>query len=216
MSDVFNLKTLYNTRSTQHRGAALLDGIEHAPRYERFADAAKRVIRCIHGIPRLTSSHLGEIEVYVGRSPAHPNGVWGRWETHYEEKDHRYGIVVLTCDTSNVGLWETAAVRAISTLKHKGRLCVKNIAPDGRGSTTSAEESCIYITWVQSRPVTITPPTRSDVEAAVQDAHAHLNSSSRYESPGLDSLRRAFDPISRPSHDHEALYWHYWRETHGP
>ena len=194
-------------RNPDHRHGPLDDVLTLAPRFERFADAGKHVIRTIHALPRLWGdASLSEIEVYIGRAGATPQHVFNRWKAHLSAKRHQHGMVVLRCDTDVVSAWETAAVRTLLSLSDQGRLCVKNASASGQGALPSEPECCIYITWAMTKARSLQPADRNVIEEVARDVGEVTRS---LEPPiSVQQVRRAIDPITRPTRERGYVDWH--------
>ncbi len=198
----FNLARL--GRNPDYASDEIAEGLATAPRYERFADAAKSIILAIHAIPRLREdTSLGQVEVYVGRAGATPRHILNRWKTHREEKKHQHGLVAIECPTHVVELWERAAIRVVNKLRNDGRLCVKNASSSSQGQLPGEEYSCIYVTWKKSTEIELEPSSRAYVEEVASEVAGQLR-------PELtrDQVLRAIDPISRPMREFANVAWH--------
>lgn len=194
------------SRNPDFREAALEEGLDAANSCVRFADAGKRVIRAIHALPTLWDDKpsLAEVEVYIGRSGATPGHVYNRWKSHFESKGHRHGMVVLTCDTDVVGLWESAAVRTLKGLHRRRRLCVKNASATGEGKLPELKASCIYLTWAMRAPGRVEPAERNMLDELADEVADEIN----HEAITLQHMRRALDPLTRPVHERADVMWH--------
>jgi len=216
MHVAYDLRQLALAPSEHHVRAMLTDGLDAAPRYERVADAGKRVVECIHAIPDLHAGDeitLGSVEVYVGRTGAEVDYFWhptkrthGRWREHFSEKQHRFGMPVLRCSTEVVQAWETAAVRILKSLNDSGRLCVRNASASGQGRKPATRDSYIYLTWKLCSEVEISLPTRPDI-GRIADALAP-DFAKLVPPITRDSTERALDPITRPRHARADVRWH--------
>ena len=122
-------------------------GLKLAPRHDRFAQAARHIIRTIDSIPDLFDDvERGDLELYVGRAGATPGHVFNRFRDHHGGKGHSFGMVVLRCDTRVVAIWEGAANRVIKLLQQRRQLCVANVSAHGGGGIPAHDESSIYLT----------------------------------------------------------------------
>jgi hypothetical protein len=168
---------------------------------------ASNVIRTIHALPHLwDDASLSEVEVYIGRAGATPKHVFNRWQAHLDTKRHQHGVVVLRCDTSLVGVWETAAVRTLRSLHSHGRLCVKNASATGQGIVPAERESCIYLTWAMTKPRRIEPADRKVIDEVARE----VGEETRSLDPAItvQHMQRAIDPITRPVHERGDVVWH--------
>jgi hypothetical protein len=184
------------------RSERLEDLLDRAPEYERFAPAAKRAIRVIHGLPSLFRGRsLDEIELYVGRTACDPRSLRGRWRCHENGRDHRFGVVLFVCPTDRVQIWERAANRLVKRLEKRRALCVANALAGGPGPLPNWKFSCIYLTWRFRRPRVCEPVSRADLETLLQEVYV-----SGADEPSLDSWRRAIAPLPS-TRDRMRLRW---------
>lgn len=180
------------------------DGIDSAPRYQRFGDAVKHVIRSIHAIPNLFDDlEMGQIELYLGRAGALEPLVAGRFGTHYREREHEHGVVLLEGDTADVISWEGSANRILRGLKRRGLLCVANITAGENGPTPSTRTSVVYMTWRRIAGVSVDKPSAADVAEIAEEVSA-----SRYEVRPAKQIATAMAPITRPRTDYADIVWH--------
>jgi hypothetical protein len=194
-------------RNPDYRERLLEDALNSAPRYGRFADAGKHIIRTIHALPHLwEDASLSEVEVYIGRAGATPRHLFNRWKAHLGGKRHQHGVVVLKCDTDLVEAWETAAVRTLRSLDRHGRLCVKNASASGQGTLPGEPECCIYLTWAMTKQRRIDPADRHVVDEVARE----VAEATRFLEPPitLQHMQRAIDPITRPIHERGDVMWH--------
>lgn len=203
----YDLETVLYPDARGQTSEWLRRGIAAAPFYERFSKAAQHLIHCIHAVPRLYNDcSLGEVEVYVGRTGEDTDLLRGRWREHFLSKKHESGMVAFRCWTDEVGAWETLAIRALTMLNNKSRLCVKNASVNGDGRLPSTPWSCIYVTWRRTPEVDLVVPQRSDVSALATKLWAAMDQ----DDPAVSrqQLLTGFDPISRPRHAYADVDWH--------
>jgi hypothetical protein len=143
--------------------------VRHAPRYERFAYAARHTIRMLHGVAAIGRDR--GVQMYLGRTAANGPSVAGRFRDHSDPdgRDHEFGAVLFRGPTSDVVRWEGRLNRALGVLSDRGALGVANLAGDGRGPITPRRCSVVYLTWTfvgggRSRPV-----TGADLRAIVRE-----------------------------------------------
>lgn len=175
-------------------GALIEESLHSAPRYERFAPAAKHAIRVLHGTPELfTDLTLDQMEIYIGRTASRHGHVAGRFHAHRRQKRHRYGVVLFRCATSHVKGWEKAANRLVKQLAAQRALCVANAVAGGQGLLPSSPESCIYLTWKRRRRRTCRPISPRDLDRLAREVHrGDLDVS-------LDSVRRGIRAVAFPA-----------------
>lgn len=203
-TQAFDLGVLFNRSNVHYQEPWMIDAINSAPVYQQFARGARHVIECVHAVPALHNKcSLGEVEIYIGRAGRSAKHVLNRWFEHYSGKEHKFGIVALVCPTEYVGIWETAAVRAVSALKNRGRLCVRNISTSGFGPLPSTEESCIYVTWNHAGHQNITTPNRSDIDAIASSIASQMK-----HAISKSQLITGLDSITRPVHSRADVDWH--------
>lgn len=173
-----------------------------APAFARFAPAAKRAIRVIHGLPTLFRGRsLRDIQVYIGRTAARPGSLRGRWNAHAAGKRHQFGTVLFTCATGSVQSWERAANRLIKRLERRGALCVANATAGGQGPLPAHETSCIYLTWTFVRRQACAPIARHELAALLAEVRI-----AGPNEPSVDSWARALVPLPDPR-DRVRLRW---------
>lgn len=129
-------------------------GIDQAPQYGvRVASAIRRTIEVIHGLADLHEvADLDQIDVYLGRA-TRKTVLANRFRSHREDKGHRYGAILFTCDAGRVNDLESLAIKLIRRLQDRDCLCVGNVntAEDARGRPPGDKEAVIYITWKSLR-----------------------------------------------------------------
>lgn len=180
------------------------EGIEAAPRYQRFADAVKHVIRSIHAIPTLFSDVTrGQIEVYLGRAAGSAENVAGRFQSHFQNKEHDHGVVLLEGATEDVIKWEGSANRILRGLDRRNMLCVANILAGENGPTPSASTSVVYMTWRPVRRVSLIKPGLADIEDIADEV-----ADSDHETRPAKQIATAIGPIARPSTEVADMDWH--------
>lgn len=180
------------------------DGLEAAPRYVRFTDAVKHVIRSIHGIPGLFRDlDLDQVEVYLGRAGGTEEHVQGRFSSHLEQKNHEHGAILFQGTTANVVSWEGWSNRILKRLHEREMLCVANLVAGKNGRTPSAPTSVVYMTWRRIRRQELSTPTKRDV---LEMAKEIVGAASELRPAA--QLANAMDPITRPDTDFTRLAWH--------
>lgn len=190
--------------SKLHR-AQLGEGLRRAPRYEyQMRRLIEHTIRSIHAITDLfTDRERDEVQVYLGRSSDTPDGVAGRWRSHYESKGHRYGVVLCRVPTDIVGDVERVGTRILRGLDDRGKLCIANAAADARGPLPASDDSSLYMTWCFQRPRGIAKATMEDVRAIAAEVAASdsVDVSRATLEGGLGVLRRPSDFADIDWHD---------------
>lgn len=180
------------------------DGLEAAPRYQRFTDAVKHVIRSIHGIPDLVGdADLDQIEVYLGRAGGTEAHVLGRFGSHRERKAHEHGAILFRGATANVVSWEGWSNRILKGLQERDMLCVANLVAGKNGRIPSTPTSVVYMTWRRIRRQGLFTPTKRDVLEMVKEIVEGAS-----ELRPAAQLATAMDPITRPETDFTRLAWH--------
>lgn len=182
--------------------ATLDDLLVGAPEFVRFAPAAKRAIRIIHGLPSLfRGCTLDEIEVYIGRTACEPDSLRGRWRCHQSDRSHRFGVVLFVCPTDCVQVWERAANRLIKRLQKRRALCVANVTAGGQGPLPAARWSCIYLTWRFVRPRNCVPVREAHLETLAHEVYVR-----GVGEPSLATWRAAVAPLPSPD-DRVRMRW---------
>ncbi|PQJ97313.1 hypothetical protein [Chromatium okenii] len=159
------------------------EAVNKCHRPKKFSDAGSHIMEVIHSLPNLFNGvDLGEVVIYIGRSFFNPDkpkaGVYGRFMEHFRIKGHHYSVIALRCDTKVVPLWERAAIRIISKLKQKKRLCVSdivNIAQCQAGALPAYKESVIYITWTHGKKTPIQHLNTKEINLVSNEIYEDLN-----------------------------------------
>ncbi|MCZ7606629.1 MAG: hypothetical protein M5U25_11300 [Planctomycetota bacterium] len=139
---------------------------------EAFDKAIGRVVRVIHSIPKHHRGWpLNQVSVYLGRSTL-PN-VSGRFRAGLNDRRHSSGTVLFRTKGAYLADLERVGLLVLSELKRINALCVANIDRSGVGPTpTAGNEACVYLTWGETSPVEIYPPSMSDLRDVARNVAA--------------------------------------------
>lgn len=136
--------------STKLDPGAIQGSLDAASLVHDLRDAAREVIRAVHGLPDVMNADLGQIEVYLGRAGAAPKYVKNRWLTRYEkfkQAPSAVALVVFRAPTSYVRgyKWERAGQLLIGSLKNSKALCCANVLTGDSGRWPDTVETAIYL-----------------------------------------------------------------------
>lgn len=136
--------------SSKIDSGAIQGSLDAAPLVHDLREAAREVIRAVHGLPDVMNADLGQIEVYLGRAGAAPKYVKSRWLMRYEKfkcAPSAVALVVFRAPTSYVRgyKWERAGQLLIGSLKNSKALCCANALTGDSGRWPDTVETAIYL-----------------------------------------------------------------------
>ena len=91
-----------------------------------------------------------ELVIYFGRAGATPDNVINRWKSSLHNRNHRYGVILGKCLTSEIRDLEADVLKIFNVIDSNNGLCIKrleNLSMGSNGQLPNSRESILYLTW---------------------------------------------------------------------
>jgi hypothetical protein len=181
-------------RNPDYSEVELAAGLERAPERRRASEALNDIVLAMLAVPGLHEScELDGVELYLGRAGATPKHVLGRLKA---QRDHKHGMVVLTCATDDVEGFEGDIVKVLTCLSSYRRLRLKNASANGQGRLPDVAKSCLYLTWRTTAKREMLPRDRHILEVVASDAATKTKIKRDQILLGLEPLTKARQAVA--------------------